>query len=67
MKVHFDEKANALYFRLDEKSKISESEEVRPGIILDFDSNGQVVGVEILHVKERVPQSNLKQMQFEVA
>ncbi len=66
MKVHFDEKADAIYLRLDD-SKIVESEEVRPGIVLDFNDQNQVVGIEILKVKERVPLSNLKQMQFEVA
>jgi uncharacterized protein YuzE len=35
MKLHFDEKANAIYLRLDD-SKIIESEEVRPGIMLDL-------------------------------
>lgn len=66
MKVHFDEKADAIYLRLDE-SKIIESQEVQPGIILDFNEDDQVVGVEILRVKHRVPLANLKQMQFEIA
>lgn len=66
MRLHFDEKADALYLRLDD-SKVVESEEVRPGIVLDFNENNQVVGIEILRVKERVPLANLRQMQFEVA
>jgi uncharacterized protein YuzE len=66
MKVHFDEKADALYLRLDE-SKIVESEEVQLGIVLDYNEESQVVGIEILRVKSRVPLANLKQMQFEVA
>ncbi len=66
MKVHFDEKADALYLRLDE-SKIVESQEVQPGIVLDYNEQSQVVGIEILRVKSRVPSANLKQMQFEVA
>ncbi|MGJ3250373.1 MAG: DUF2283 domain-containing protein [Elainellaceae cyanobacterium] len=64
MKLQFDEQADALYLRLDD-SKIIESEEVQPGIILDFDENSQVVGIEILDIKRRVPQANLKQLQFE--
>jgi uncharacterized protein YuzE len=66
MRVHVDERADALYLRLDD-SKILESEEVRPGIVLDFNEHNQVIGIEILRVKERVPLANLKQMQFEVA
>ncbi len=53
MKVHFDQKSDALYFRLDD-SEIIESEEVKPGIILDFNGRNEVVGVEILNVKKRV-------------
>jgi uncharacterized protein YuzE len=66
MKMHYDEKSDALYLRLDE-SKIIESEEVRSGIILDFDANSQVVGVEILRIKERVPSADLKHLDFRVA
>lgn len=66
MKVHFDEKADALYLRLD-NSKVVESEEVRPGIVLDFNEKNEVVGIEILKVKNRVPSADLKKFQFEVA
>ena len=66
MKVHFDEKTDALYFRLDD-SKIVKSEEVKPGIVLDYNDKNQVVGVEILNVKKRVPEASLKEMKFEVA
>ena len=66
MRVQFDEKADAIYFRLDE-SPIKESEEVYPGIILDFNESSQVVAVEVLRVKGRIPLDSLKQMIFEVA
>jgi uncharacterized protein YuzE len=65
MKLHFDEKADAIYLRLDD-SRIIESEEISPGIVLDFNEHNQVVGIEILKVKDRVPLANLKQLQFEV-
>jgi uncharacterized protein YuzE len=66
MKVHFDRESDALYFRLDD-SRIVESEEVKPGIVLDFNEQSQVVGIEILDAGKRVPESRLKQMHFEVA
>ncbi len=66
MKVHFDEKSDAIYFRLDE-SRIVESEEVKPGVILDFNDKSEVVGVEILGVGKRVPIESLRQMKFEIA
>ena len=66
MKVRFDEKADALYMRLDD-SKILESEEVQPGVVLDFNDRNQVVGIEIRGIRDRVPLANLRQIQFEVA
>jgi uncharacterized protein YuzE len=66
MRVHFDEKADAVYVRLDD-SRIVESEEVQPGVILDFDSTRQVVGVEILGVKRRIPLADLKEIHVKIA
>ena len=66
MKMHYDQKIDALYLRLDD-SKIIESAEVEPGIVLDYDAKNQVVGVEILRVKERVPSADLKHLDFKVA
>ena len=66
MKMHYDKKADALYLRLDE-SKIIEPEEVQPGIVLDYNADNQVIGVEILRVKDRVPSADLKQVLYEVA
>ena len=66
MKMHYDKKADALYLHLDE-SKIAGSEEVQPGIVLDYNADNQVIGVEILRVKDRVPSADLKQVLYEVA
>ncbi len=66
MKMHYDQKTDALYLRLDD-SKIIDSAEVEPGIVLDYNANNQVVGVEILRVKERVPAADLKHLDFKVA
>jgi uncharacterized protein YuzE len=65
MKVQFDTQADALYIRLDD-SAIVESEEVSPGIILDFAADDRVVGFEILGASKRVKADRLRQMQFEV-
>lgn len=66
MKMHYDQKSDALYLRLDD-SQIIESAEVRPVIILDYDANNQVIGVEILRVNERVPSADLKHIDFKIA
>ena len=66
MKIHFDAQADALYIRLDD-STIVASEEVKPGIILDFNAQDQVVAIEILQVQKHTALANLQQIQFEVA
>lgn len=52
MKIEYDPIVDALYVRLGE-AKIIESEQVQPGVILDFDESGKVVGVEILSASKR--------------
>ena len=52
MRFDYDPEVDALYIRLNE-AKIIESEEVQPGIILDFDENGKVAGVEVLDASKR--------------
>ncbi|MEO8458857.1 MAG: DUF2283 domain-containing protein [Chloroflexota bacterium] len=64
MRLKVDREADALYLRLDE-SAIVESEEVQPGVILDFDEQNRVVGVEILGLIGRVPDAMLRTLQFE--
>ncbi len=64
MKVKLDKDGDALYFRL-RASRVIESEEVRPGVILDFDENDRVVGVEFLRVSEQASPEDLAMMQFE--
>ncbi|MBI1742588.1 DUF2283 domain-containing protein [Candidatus Acetothermia bacterium] len=66
MKLKVDHKNDALYFRLDE-SAIVDSEEIKPGVILDYDANDNVVGIEILNLSKRVSAETLKSLQFETA
>jgi uncharacterized protein YuzE len=55
MRLKVDRESDALYLRLDE-SAVLESEEVQPGVILDFDADGKLVGIEILNLSARVPE-----------
>lgn len=66
MKIKMDKNGDALYFRLDE-ARIVESEEVRPGVVLDFDADGNVVGVEFLNVSSRATPEELSSLQFQTA
>jgi len=50
--VKYDKSADALYIRLRD-GRIVESDEVTPGIIVDFNENNEVIGIEILQVSKR--------------
>lgn len=52
MKLTVNKEDDALYLRLDD-SKIVESEEIKDGIILDYNEAGQVVGIEILYLSKK--------------
>jgi len=56
MKLHVDKEADALYLRLDD-AKIIESEEIAPGVIVDFDAKNRAVGVEVLYISKRAPKA----------
>ncbi len=64
MKLKVDKENDAIYFRLDD-SKIIESEEVEKGVILDFNEQGNMVGIEILNLSQRSSKINLNSLQFE--
>jgi len=66
MRLHVDKEADALYLRLDD-SKIIESEEVSPGVVLDFNERNQVVGIEMLNLSKRTPNLDLRELQFQAA
>ena len=65
MKLNVDKEADALYLRLDD-SPIVESEEVSPGVVLDYNESNEVVGVEMLHLSKRSSRLNLSALQFEM-
>ena len=64
MRLKIDKENDALYFRLDE-AEIVESEEVQPGVVLDFDKDKNMVGIEILSLSTRIPPERLRVIQVE--
>lgn len=64
MKLRVDQEADALYLRLDD-SAIVESEEVSPGVVLDYNESKEVVGVEMLGLSRRSSELDLSALQFE--
>ena len=51
MKMRYDQEADVLYLRFRE-GKIAESDEVKSGLIIDYDAEGRPVAIEILNARE---------------
>jgi uncharacterized protein YuzE len=64
MRLKIDRESDTFYLRLDERTVV-ESEEVRPGIPLDFDAHGEVVGIEMLDISKRIVAEQLRVIQVE--
>ena len=64
MKIEYDKEADALYvlFRSEEVGKSTEVEE---GVVVDFDSDGHIVGIEILDASKRLTASELVNVSIE--
>ena len=64
MRLKTDRENDALYLRLNEAA-IIDSEEVDPGVILDFDQERHMVGIEILSLSTRTEPDKLRIVQLE--
>ena len=64
MKLKVDREADALYLTLRD-GPASETEEVAPGIIVDYDEKGQAVGIEMLHLSRRAEGADIQRLLFE--
>lgn len=64
MKLKVDQQADALYLTLSEAPS-SRSEEVSPGIVVDYDEQDRVVGIEMLYLSKRVPEIETRRLLFE--
>jgi uncharacterized protein YuzE len=64
MKIAYDPDVDVLRIFFS-NAPIAESDEEKPGIILDFDKDGNVVGMEILDASHRV--ENPRTIEYAVA
>ncbi len=66
MKLECDSQIDAAYVTL-VAGDVCESEELRPGIVLDFDAENRVVGIEILNVRKQFPDADLQRLELQVS
>ena len=64
MKVRYDPDVDVLSIVLSD-APVEESDEDKPGIILDYDKSGNVVGLEILDASKRM--GNPMSMEYAIA
>jgi len=50
--LRYDRSVDALYIKLKE-DRVAESDEIAPGIIVDYNERGEVVGIEVLQFSKR--------------
>jgi uncharacterized protein YuzE len=65
MKVRYDRKTDTLSLVLRDNVKVVESDEDKPGVILDYDKDGNLVSLEILDASSRV--TDARKVDFQLA
>ena len=63
MKLTVNREADALHLALDDGVTV-ESDEVAPGVILDFNAQGVVVGIEVLSLSKRTSAEKLDRIEL---
>jgi uncharacterized protein YuzE len=63
VKVTYDSEIDVLRILLSD-APIEESDEDKPGVILDYDKDGNVVGLEVLQASKRI--SNPRSVEYAV-
>ncbi len=63
MKVTYDNLTDSLTVIFNERAKVAESDEDKPGVILDYDEDGNLVSLEVLDASKRVTEA--KKIEFQ--
>ena len=58
MRIHYSKEADVLYIRLKEK-QISDTDQLSDDIIVDHDSDGDIIAIEILRASDKADVNEL--------
>ena len=64
MKVTYDARTDTLSVILKDNTSVAESDEGKPGIILDYDEGGNLISLEVLDASKRV--SETRKIEFQM-
>ncbi|MBI4513692.1 MAG: DUF2283 domain-containing protein [Gemmatimonadetes bacterium] len=65
MKITYDPRTDTLSVVFRENVPVAESDEDKPGVILDYDQDGNLVSLEILDASKRVTEA--RRVEFQTA
>jgi len=65
VKVSYDPRSDTLTLILKEGAQVAESDEDKPGVILDYDAEGNLISMEILDASRRVTEA--QKVEFQIA
>jgi len=63
MKVTYDPRTDTLTVLLRDDVRVAESDEDKPGVILDYDEEGNLVSLEIMDASRRVTETRKVEFQ----
>ncbi len=58
MKISYDKATDSLYIHLADRPSVA-SDEVNDGVVLDFDADGALVGIDVQHASQRMDINSL--------
>jgi uncharacterized protein YuzE len=64
MRIQYDREADALYIQMQEK-KVTKTKEVEEGLLVDFDEEDKLIGIEILDATKRFELSDIVNLHVE--
>jgi len=64
MKIEYSKEADAIYVYFKEEV-VANSKEIEDGVVIDFDKDGQLIGIEVLDVSQRFSLSDIVNVNIE--
>jgi uncharacterized protein YuzE len=64
MKIEYSKEADAIYVYFTE-TQVAKSTEIEDGVVVDFDANGQLIGIEVLDVSLRYSLADIVNVNIE--
>ena len=63
MKIKYDREVDIMYIQFSD-NKVQESDEDKPGIIIDYDNDNNIVSIEILNASKKMEHPNSVNYEF---